>query len=77
MIVWSTCPTADPGKELAAAGLATSTPTAASTASDLLMLAQGFGSRPGHPQYTAGRDLNKDNQIDVSDVLILAGDWGP
>ena len=42
---------------------------------DLLMLAQGFGSRGGDLRYAATRDLNKDVQIDVSDVLVLAGNW--
>jgi Ca2+-binding EF-hand superfamily protein len=43
--------------------------------SDLLLLAQDFGSRGGDLRYAATRDLNKDVQIDVSDLLILAGNW--
>jgi probable HAF family extracellular repeat protein len=45
-------------------------------AADLLILADSFGLQSGDPDYDSRGDLNSDDCVDVSDLLILAGNWG-
>ena len=44
--------------------------------SDLLILANAFGSSSGDPAYNADCDFNADGSVDVSDLLLLSGYWG-
>jgi hypothetical protein len=43
---------------------------------DLLLLAQAFGSVPGDTNWNPACDFNGDGRVDVSDLLIMAKYWG-
>lgn len=43
---------------------------------DLDMIAEAFGSYPGHPKWREEFDLNKDGVIDMSDISTVASNYG-
>ncbi len=44
--------------------------------SDLLVLADAWGSRLGDADYNALCDFNNDGSVDVTDLLAVGGSWG-
>jgi hypothetical protein len=43
---------------------------------DLHLLNQAYGSKPGDPNWNPDADLNKDNIIDVEDLNLLSRNYG-
>jgi hypothetical protein len=43
---------------------------------DLGIVAQAFGSYPGHPRWNADADVNDDGYVDLIDVAIVAAHFG-
>jgi hypothetical protein len=44
--------------------------------SDLIIIANVFGSRPGDPNWNPNADLNGDKVVNNSDLIICSGDFG-
>jgi hypothetical protein len=43
---------------------------------DLVLLANAYGSRPGDPKWNSACDLNKDGIVNLADLVILAQNYG-
>jgi subtilisin len=43
---------------------------------DVLIVANAFGSYPGHPKWDARADINIDNKVDLTDYLIVVINYG-
>jgi len=43
---------------------------------DIIVLADSFGSEPGHPNWNPYADINQDGGVNILDAIILAGHFG-
>jgi len=43
---------------------------------DVILLANSFGSDPGHPNWNPEADLNKDGIVNIFDAILIAGNFG-
>jgi len=43
---------------------------------DLAILASAYGTTTGATDFRADADLNSNNEVDLGDLAILAGNWG-
>jgi hypothetical protein len=43
---------------------------------DVLIVANAFGSFPDHPNWDPNADINIDNKVDLTDYLIVAINYG-
>jgi len=43
---------------------------------DLVIVAEAFGSFPGHPRWNSKADVNQDSKVDMQDMLLVASHFG-